>query len=72
MAQRRQMRQPKVHAVPAYLTKFYDVVAKIGEGTYGVVYLARSKHAQHDRLLAVKTFKTGRVREIRWLHYMHV
>ncbi len=38
----------------------YEVIGKIGEGTYGVVYLARSRGAR-SRLLAVKTFKPGKV-----------
>ena len=37
------------------------MIGKIGEGTYGVVYLARSRGAR-SRLLAVKTFKPGKVR----------
>ena len=48
-------------AIPAYLSKWYEVIGKIGEGTYGVVYLARSRGAR-SRLLAVKTFKPGKVR----------
>ena len=50
-----------VAAIPAYLSKWYEVIGKIGEGTYGVVYLARSRGAR-SRLLAVKTFKPGKVR----------
>ena len=46
-------------SAPAYLTALFDIVAQIGEGTYGVVYLARSR-AQFPRTLAVKTFKPGR------------
>ncbi|KAK9822475.1 hypothetical protein WJX81_008266 [Elliptochloris bilobata] len=45
--------------VPAYVMKLFDVVGKIGEGTYGVVYLARSR-GPHPCLLAVKTFKPGK------------
>ena len=44
---------------PAYLAALFDIVDRIGEGTYGVVYLARSR-AQFPRTLAVKTFKPGR------------
>lgn len=53
-----------------YATLAAQVVGKIGEGTYGVVYLARSKQTQNDRLLAVKTFKTGRV-GIHWHWHTH-
>jgi hypothetical protein len=45
---------------PTYLDGFFDMVGKIGEGTYGVVYLARSREV-HPRLLAIKTFKPGKV-----------
>ena len=45
-------------------TSRYEVIGKIGEGTYGVVYLARSRGAR-SRLLAVKTFKPGKVRPVR-------
>ncbi len=45
--------------VPAYVAKLFDVVGKIGEGTYGVVYLARSREPRPS-LLAVKTFKPGK------------
>ena len=38
----------------------YDYLGKIGEGTYGVVYLAVSKDNAKN-LLAIKTFKTARV-----------
>jgi hypothetical protein len=41
----------------------YDYLGKIGEGTYGVVYLAVSKDNARQ-LLAIKTFKTARVRSI--------
>eukprot|EP00884_Botryococcus_braunii_P016065 jgi/Botrbrau1/3141/Bobra.0070s0109.2 len=46
-------------AVASYLEAFYDVVGKIGEGTYGVVYLARSREPR-PRMLAIKTFKPGK------------
>jgi serine/threonine protein kinase len=49
-----------LHQSPTYLDGFFDMVGKIGEGTYGVVYLARSREA-HPRLLAIKTFKPGKV-----------
>ncbi len=42
------------------MARLFDVVGKIGEGTYGVVYLARSR-APQPCLLAVKTFKPGKV-----------
>ena len=42
------------------MARLLDVVGKIGEGTYGVVYLARSRTPQ-PCLLAVKTFKPGKV-----------
>ena len=43
------------------MAKLFDVVGKIGEGTYGVVYLARSREPR-PCLLAVKTFKPGKAR----------
>lgn len=43
------------------LASRYDVLAKIGEGTYGLVYLALARDGSR-RLYAIKTFKTGRVR----------
>ena len=46
--------------MPAYLSSRYDVVGKIGEGTYGEVYQARTREAV-PRLLAIKTFKPGKV-----------
>ena len=49
--------------MPADVARLFDVVGKIGEGTYGVVYLARSR-APQPCLLAVKTFKPGKVRAI--------
>ncbi len=42
------------------LSAKYDLLGRIGEGTYGVVYLATSKTGD-KRLYAIKTFKTGRV-----------
>ena len=47
---------PPPHPVPAYLTAAYDILARVGEGTYGVVYLARTREPS-PRLLAVKAFK---------------
>jgi len=47
--------------VPAYVAQLFDVVGKIGEGTYGVVYLAKSREPR-PCLLAVKTFKPGKAR----------
>ena len=46
--------------MPAYLAAQYDVIGKIGEGTYGEVYQAHSREAV-PRLLAIKTFKPGKV-----------
>lgn len=43
------------------LEQSYDLLGKIGEGTYGVVYLATSKQDK-KRVFAIKKFKTGRVR----------
>ena len=43
------------------LEQHYDILGKIGEGTYGVVYLATSKQDK-KQLYAIKKFKTGRVR----------
>jgi len=39
----------------------YEILGKIGEGTYGVVYLGASRETPR-KLYAIKTFKTGRVR----------
>ncbi|KAK9856142.1 hypothetical protein WJX84_012189 [Apatococcus fuscideae] len=47
-------------AVPAYLQPFYEVLGKIGEGTYGVVFLARVRGEKEPRMLAIKTFKPGK------------
>jgi hypothetical protein len=44
----------------AALAARYDVISKIGEGTYGLVYLAAARDGSR-RLFAIKTFKTGRV-----------
>lgn len=52
--------QDPLAAVPAYLSEHYTVIDKIGEGTYGVVYMAKTKD-QHPRMLAIKTFKPGKV-----------
>eukprot|EP00878_Enallax_costatus_P035578 GHUV01039754.1.p1 GENE.GHUV01039754.1~~GHUV01039754.1.p1 ORF type:complete len:221 (+),score=39.64 GHUV01039754.1:357-1019(+) len=41
------------------LEQHYDILGKIGEGTYGVVYLATSKQDK-KQLYAIKKFKTGR------------
>ena len=46
-------------AVPVYLQPFYEILGKIGEGTYGVVFLARVRG--EPRMLAIKTFKPGKV-----------
>ena len=46
--------------VPEYLRGLYHVRGKIGEGTYGVVYLVNPKDHQR-KLLAIKTFKPGKV-----------
>jgi hypothetical protein len=45
----------------AALAARYDILSKIGEGTYGLVYLAAARDGS-GRLYAIKTFKTGRVR----------
>jgi serine/threonine protein kinase len=42
------------------LEQHYDLLGKIGEGTYGVVYLATAKQDK-KQLFAIKKFKTGRV-----------
>ena len=47
---------PSDDCVPAYLASRYDVLARVGEGTYGVVWLARTRE-RPPRLLAVKAFK---------------
>ncbi|XP_010918105.1 cyclin-dependent kinase E-1 [Elaeis guineensis] len=42
---------------PAWL-QFYDLVGKIGEGTYGLVFLARTKHRKG--CIAIKKFKQSK------------
>ena len=49
-----------VEEVPAYLSVLYDVKGKVGEGTYGLVYLANTRDPQ-KKLIAIKTFKPGKV-----------
>jgi serine/threonine protein kinase len=49
------------------LEQRYDLLGKIGEGTYGVVYLATSKQDK-KRVYAIKKFKTGRVRSSSMQH----
>jgi len=49
-----------VEEVPAYLSFLYDVKGKVGEGTYGLVYLANTRDPQR-KLIAIKTFKPGKV-----------
>ena len=46
--------------IPKYVSAIYNVIGKVGEGTYGNVYLAHSK-TQQSKILAVKTFKTSKV-----------
>jgi len=43
---------------PSSLSR-YDVVGRVGEGTYGIVYLARHKQ-QRNKLFAIKTFKAAK------------
>jgi hypothetical protein len=43
------------------LSAKYELLGKIGEGTYGLVYLAYSR-GNPSKLFAIKTFKTARVR----------
>jgi serine/threonine protein kinase len=50
-----------VGGVLSQLESQFDLLGKIGEGTYGVVYLAASKDGG-KKLYAIKKFKTGRVR----------
>lgn len=45
-------------AKPAWQQQ-YDVVGKIGEGTYGLVYLAKNKHMRGVRI-AIKKFKQSK------------
>ena len=56
--------------MPAYLSELYSISGKVGEGTYGVVYLAYSRDSQR-RLLAIKTFKPGKVQQLNPSH-LHV
>lgn len=71
--QSQQQQEPQHHHPPATaapaaggeggswgLEQHYDLLGKIGEGTYGVVYLATAKHDK-KQLFAIKKFKTGRV-----------
>ena len=49
----------KTQDIKAPATLFnYEVVSKIGEGTYGVVYLSRSK-VEPKKVLAIKSFKSS-------------
>ncbi|KIZ04186.1 hypothetical protein MNEG_3767, partial [Monoraphidium neglectum] len=43
----------------ASLALRYEILGKIGEGTYGLVYLAAARDGSR-KLFAIKTFKTGR------------
>ena len=47
--------------MPSTLAKQYEVLGKVGEGTYGEVYKARA-HSSPGTLLAIKTFKAGKAR----------
>jgi hypothetical protein len=49
-----------IEEVPAYLSVLYDVKGKVGEGTYGLVYLANTRDPKR-KLIAIKTFKPGKV-----------
>ncbi|XP_024356729.1 cyclin-dependent kinase E-1 isoform X3 [Physcomitrium patens] len=51
----------KQRARPEWLQQ-YDLVGKIGEGTYGLVYLAKSKEPAHSRgtKIAIKKFKQSK------------
>lgn len=42
------------------ILQLFDITGRVGEGTYGVVYLARA-HSNRSKLLAIKTFKAGKV-----------
>lgn len=45
---------------PAWLQQ-YDLLGKIGEGTYGLVFLARSKlQSNLDKSIAIKKFKQSK------------
>ncbi|CAM6126132.1 unnamed protein product [Calypogeia fissa] len=51
---------PRQRARPAWLNQ-YELVGKIGEGTYGLVYLARSKQLPHRGVrIAIKKFKQSK------------
>lgn len=52
------------------LEQHYDLLGKIGEGTYGLVYLATAKHDK-KQLFAIKKFKTGRVRPTPCVYPQH-
>lgn len=45
---------------PCVHLQHFEIIGKVGEGTYGVVYLARP-HNNRSKLLAIKTFKPGKV-----------
>lgn len=47
--------------VPKYVAELYTVIGKVGEGTYGNVFLAHKK-TKDNKILAIKTFKSGKVR----------
>ncbi len=48
-------------AAASQLSARYELLGKIGEGTYGLVYLAYSRD-NPSKMFAIKTFKTARVR----------
>lgn len=49
----------KAPARPAWW-ELYEVVGKIGEGTYGLVYLVRVKEKAQGNKLAIKKFKPSK------------
>ena len=49
--------------VPKYVSDLYNVIGKVGEGTYGNVFLAATK-TKASKILAIKTFKTGKVSNV--------
>ena len=49
-------------AAPPSLSE-YEILGKIGEGTYGVVYLARGRDSR-KKLYAIKTFKGAKVSDL--------
>jgi cyclin-dependent kinase 8/11 len=49
----------KAAARPAWWD-LYEVVGKIGEGTYGLVYLVRVKDTTQGNKLAIKKFKPSK------------